>query len=215
MNRQPIPIKAETNLLLKCRRRCCICYGLDRDHRIKQGQIAHLDKNRDNNIIDNLAFLCLAHHDQFDSRTSQSKGFTKREVVEFRNELEDFITTNWNRKIIDPTFIKEDIFSGTYYRGDEFDSAELKITYLGDNLIHVKGSSFWGKTREYGPNIGQLDFVTDVRINKAQFSDKLHDNVYDLELIFLGNKMIVNESSFMGYFGMNVSFQGTYGKGCD
>ena len=212
MNRPPVPIKTETSVLLKCRRRCCICYGLERDHRIKQGQIAHLDKNRENNIIENLAFLCLAHHDQFDSRTSQSKGFTKSEVIRFKEELEDFINTNWNIKIIDHDFIKVDIFSGSYYRGDEFDSAELNVTYLGDNLIHVRGNSLWGKTREYGPNIGLLDFVTEIQINKAQFSDNLHDDLYDLVLIFMGNKLIAKESSFTGYFGMNVSFNGTYSK---
>jgi hypothetical protein len=65
--RQTIPQTTETQLLLNCRRRCCICYGLKRDSRIKQGQIAHLDHNRSNYDINNLAFLCLTHHDIYDS----------------------------------------------------------------------------------------------------------------------------------------------------
>jgi len=66
-------------VLTRSWRRCCICFGLNRDLDVKQGQIAHLDKNRDNHAIDNLAFLCLPHHDQYDSVTSQSKSFRPAE----------------------------------------------------------------------------------------------------------------------------------------
>lgn len=212
MNRQKIPQQTETKILLNCRRRCSLCFGLERDNRIKQGQIAHLDKNPNNNQLENLAFLCLSHHDMFDSRTSQSKGITKAEVIEFRNELETYISDNWNRQIIENNQIKFDIFTGSYYRGNEFESSELEVTFLGGNLIHVKGDSFWGKTSEYGPIIGQLDFVTELEINKAIFKDKLFDEEYSLELVFKGNKLTVIEEYVAGYFGMNVSFDGEYDK---
>jgi hypothetical protein len=64
-----------------------VCYGLNRDKTIRPGQIAHLDSNPSNNDEDNLVFLCLEHHDQYDSRTSQSKGLTESEVRHFRMEL--------------------------------------------------------------------------------------------------------------------------------
>lgn len=51
---------------------------------MKQGQIAHLDRDPQNDCLDNLAFLCLSHHDQYDTRTSQSKGWTIAEVVHYR-----------------------------------------------------------------------------------------------------------------------------------
>lgn len=54
---------------------------------MKKGQIAHLDGNRDNNKIQNLAFLCFDHHDEHDSRTSQSKGLLKVEIEKYRDEL--------------------------------------------------------------------------------------------------------------------------------
>ena len=79
--------KKDTEVLLKSRRRCCICYGLNRDTREKKGQIAHLNGNRGNNRLDNLAFLCLDHHDTYDSRTSQSKSLQFSEVKTYRNEL--------------------------------------------------------------------------------------------------------------------------------
>ncbi len=212
MNRQKIPSQTETKVLLNSRRRCCICFGLERDNRIKQGQIAHLDKNPNNNSIENLAFLCLAHHDNYDSKTSQSKGFTKNEVVTFRNELEDYINQNWNKPILEDNKIKVDIFTGKYYRGNDFESSELEITYLGGNLIHAKGDALWGKNREYGPNIGQLDFVVELDLNKARFTDKLFEEEYCLNLDFKGDKLIVEENYIVGYFGMNVSFGGEYYK---
>ncbi|MGX8009477.1 hypothetical protein ACVDG8_010930 [Mesorhizobium sp. ORM8.1] len=54
---------------------------------IKQGQISHLDRDSANPKEDNLAFLCLVHHDEYDSQTSQRKGFTITEVKSFREEL--------------------------------------------------------------------------------------------------------------------------------
>jgi hypothetical protein len=64
-----------------------LCFGLRGDLSEKRGQIAHLDRNSTNDALDNLAFLCLPHHDQYDSRTSQSKGFEIGEIKHYRNLL--------------------------------------------------------------------------------------------------------------------------------
>jgi hypothetical protein len=85
--RSPIPTKVIAEVTTASRRRCCICFGLEHDDRKKQGQIAHLDRDPSNHRLENLAFLCLDHHDQYDSRTSQSKGFTIDEVKRYRLEL--------------------------------------------------------------------------------------------------------------------------------
>jgi hypothetical protein len=60
---------------------------LHRDLAVKAGQIAHLDGDNSNSAADNLAFLCFEHHDQYDSKTSQSKNFTIKEVMAYRDEL--------------------------------------------------------------------------------------------------------------------------------
>jgi hypothetical protein len=72
-------------------RRCCLCFGLSGDFSQKRGQIAHLDKNPSNANPDNLVFLCLDHHDQYDSRTSQSKGITIHEIRYYRVLLYDAV----------------------------------------------------------------------------------------------------------------------------
>lgn len=210
MARPKIPQKTETELLLKCRRRCCVCYGLHRDNRIVQGQIAHLDHNPSNNDLTNLAFVCFAHHDQYDSQTSQSKKLTLEEVKAFKQELEDHIQDAWNRPIIDTDLITVDIFSGKYETGNEFASASLAVKYLGGGLIQVSGFALYGKTREFGPNIGELDFITEVQRNKAVYIDQLHDKQYKLELTFLGSKLLAAEDYVIGYFGHNARFEGTY-----
>ena len=64
---------------------------MSNDFKIKKGQIAHLDQNPENIELDNLSWLCFVHHDQYDSRTSQSKNFTINEAKQYREELYDFI----------------------------------------------------------------------------------------------------------------------------
>ena len=87
MGRKIVPKAVETEVLVASRRRCCLCFGLKSDLGEKRGQLAHLDHDRDNNTEGNLAYLCLEHHDRYDSRTSQSKNYTIGEVKRYRKEL--------------------------------------------------------------------------------------------------------------------------------
>lgn len=84
----------EVETLVSSKRRCCICFGLHRDSNEKKGQIAHLDHDRSNDALDNLAWLCLEHHDDYDSRTSQSKSLQIGEVKRYREELYRFVLSN-------------------------------------------------------------------------------------------------------------------------
>ncbi|MCI0565379.1 MAG: hypothetical protein MN733_43495, partial [Nitrososphaera sp.] len=43
--RRQFPKKVQTEVLLKSRRRCAYCYGLDGDTTQKEGQIAHIDRD--------------------------------------------------------------------------------------------------------------------------------------------------------------------------
>jgi len=77
----------EHEVLMKSKRRCCFCFGLQKDFAVKKGQIAHLDQDRTNDLFDNLVWMCLDHHDEFDSRTSQSRGLTERAATDYRDAL--------------------------------------------------------------------------------------------------------------------------------
>ena len=86
-SRKPIPKDTEKNVLLKSRRRCCLCFWYDGIDSVQKGQVAHLDQDNTNFAEDNLAFLCIPHHDDYDSITRQSKGLTEKEVKHWRDDL--------------------------------------------------------------------------------------------------------------------------------
>lgn len=85
--RKHTPATTESQVLTMSARRCCICFGLEADFTRKRGQITHLDHNPSNSDFDNLAWMCLNHHDEYDSRTSQSKGMKIDEAKKYRDIL--------------------------------------------------------------------------------------------------------------------------------
>ena len=87
MPRKPISEAVQTKILLKSRRRCCLCFWLSGEDEVKKGQLAHLDGDNENPGEENLVFLCLEDHDEFDSTPRLSKGLREREVQQWRNEL--------------------------------------------------------------------------------------------------------------------------------
>ncbi len=87
MARKPIPDAVQNAILLKSRRRCCLCFWLEGRDEVSKGQIAHLDQNNENNAEDNLCFLCLDHHDQYDGTTRLAKGLKESEVRSWRDQL--------------------------------------------------------------------------------------------------------------------------------
>lgn len=200
-----------SEILLESRRRCCICFGLNRNTSIRQGQIAHIDGNRNNNSKDNLAFLCFDHHDQLDSKTSQSKNFTSVEVKRFREELHSAITEAFSKPI---TFGEVEAVVGTsieghYLRTYGNDSAELKITLMQNGNYHVSGIALHGTDREYGPNIGELDFITAFE-NGLKFKDSNHRPPYQVSIKIENGSLVVEEENEFGYFGVGARFGGTY-----
>ncbi len=92
--RKRIAAAVETDVLTLSRRRCCACFFLEGDLLVKSGQIAHLDRNPANNELDNLAYLCLDHHDSYDTTRSQSKGITVGELKYYRTELYRILGTD-------------------------------------------------------------------------------------------------------------------------
>lgn len=96
MSRPAIPLEVQARILAESRRRCAVCFGLDNDLERKKGQIAHLDKNPANNTPENLAFLCFDHHDELDSTTRQSKGLSRLEVIQYREQLLVELERRWS-----------------------------------------------------------------------------------------------------------------------
>ncbi|MBC8064652.1 MAG: DUF2235 domain-containing protein, partial [Chlorobia bacterium] len=130
--RKKLDSRTETDVLVRSGRRCCLCFHLQGDGGVKNGQIAHLDKDRTNDADDNLAFLCLDHHSEYDSITSQNKGLTKPEVKVARSKLYAYIERGF------PTFIIS--LSGRYDQSKKgmVDAAVANLRQiLGDDNIHL------------------------------------------------------------------------------
>lgn len=77
----------ESAVLMASRRRCCLCVFLNTRDEVRKGQIAHLNRDRSDSRFENLVFLCLEHHDEYDGRPSQSKGYSPEEVRNYRDRL--------------------------------------------------------------------------------------------------------------------------------
>jgi hypothetical protein len=95
--RKPILPEVQRAVLTKSRRRCALCFHLEQDIGLKKGQVAHLDRRRSNNDEDNLAWLCLDHHSEYDSTTSQHKNYTIDEVKQARQALYGWVKRGMRR----------------------------------------------------------------------------------------------------------------------
>lgn len=141
--RTTIPQGVVAEVLTASRRRCCVCFALRSDDTEKRGQIAHLDHNRSNGTKDNLAFLCLEHHDQYDSRTSQSKGMTLVEVKRYRTLLHERLKSP---------------FTASYSAGS-VSKDSLLLTPARIHLLRSKTEAL-----DYAPRAAQVRFtVTNLR----------------------------------------------------
>ena len=83
--RKKIPKEIEGEVIYRTDYKCCVCQdGTRGDH------IHHIDENRNNNKIENLAFLCFPHHDEA-SKRSLSKKLPARAIKKFRDSWYDEI----------------------------------------------------------------------------------------------------------------------------
>lgn len=92
MSRKSVPVATQIQLLVSSRRRCCLCFGLDSDDTQKKGQIAHVDRDSSNAELDNLAFLCMPHHDEYDSIPRQTKAILPGELKHYRSKLYEHLS---------------------------------------------------------------------------------------------------------------------------
>lgn len=91
--RKSFPDSVQIAVLTKCKRRCALCFGLDNDDKEKRGQLVHVDRDGDNINEDNAAFLCIPHHDLYDSTSRQAKGYMPGELKQHRETLLVYVLT--------------------------------------------------------------------------------------------------------------------------
>src|ERR1700676_586218 len=90
-SRTRVPQDIVDQVLIQCRRRCSLCFGLDGRAGVREGEIAHADRDNANNALANLVWLCLRHHNAYDRQARQSRGFTKQELLAHRAALVEYL----------------------------------------------------------------------------------------------------------------------------
>ncbi len=85
--RKKIPDAVRDEVLKRCRRQCCMCFGLNRKSDVTDGQIAHLDRDPSNVEIENLVYLCLECHKIYDRQSNRAIGYKPGEIQHYRDQL--------------------------------------------------------------------------------------------------------------------------------
>jgi hypothetical protein len=79
--RKPIPKDVASQILLANRHACCICQSF-------QVQLHHIDEDPANNDPENIAALCLPHHDQASMQIGLSKKIRPEEIRRYKADWE-------------------------------------------------------------------------------------------------------------------------------
>lgn len=176
-----------------------------------RGQIAHVDRDAANNDPDNLAFLCLLHHDMYDSRSLQSKGMTPAELRSYRDELRSVMDRAFTQPVTvgaKAVRMPGDV-SGRYAWRRENDEAELQIEQL-DGVVKVFGIALHGTSWQQGPHTGDLEFDAPLIGNRIVYQESQSLGGYTIELVFSDQTIRATEANSFGRFGVGVSFAGTF-----
>lgn len=135
--RKALPPDVTTRILVDSARRCALCFGLEHDLAIKAGQIAHSDHDPSNNRESNLVYLCLRHHDQYDSKTRLSKGITRPELLEYKGRL---LAAVAKRRLLEPgQFDIENITQNAVVQFSAFSKSLASLAVSANDWIPLSG----------------------------------------------------------------------------
>lgn len=169
MPRAQITNQVSIEVALLGRRRCALCFGLNADQSVKSGQLAHIDRDSSRSTANDLAWLCLDHHDQYDSRASQSRGFSPGELRAYRDELYAIIATSRATLVADashPAFTPEAFAVASYFVVNSVDG------------------------RQWDPQISLQDLATALAMTNSAVVTAVED-LSDLGLVGTDGSMVI------------------------
>jgi hypothetical protein len=85
--RAHIPDDIEYEVVMRCKRHCCMCYGLDGLLKAADGQLAHLGRDPSKVEVDDLAYLCLECHKKYDTKNNRVLSYKPTEIRGYRTLL--------------------------------------------------------------------------------------------------------------------------------
>lgn len=177
-----------------------MCFGLEQDRFIKKGQIAHLDQDSSNDSLENLVYLCFDHHDEFDSKTSQAKGLTKGEILQYKKMLLLSVGKFRANAVKDGSPLAGKWESWEGYRS-------ISIADVGAQIYRIEGVAIDNPEKE-APNIGSFDIVCAGGVDQIRVQDQTGVRI---DIRAQGPyKISVEDHSVSGTFGNSVHFEGEY-----
>lgn len=181
MTRKFIPPVVQADVVIKSKRRCALCVFLDGNNSERLGQIAHLNGNNSDNRFENLVWLCLEHHDKFDSTTSQTKNYTQIEIKSYRDMLyQKYAACEYTSE--DVALIREYLRQYSYvftYVFHEYDELAFKIDHhVMDSLAEIRDFWYTNALRSFNSSVREIqDHIAN---NIAGILSIYEINMYDL-----------------------------------
>ncbi|WP_139334172.1 MULTISPECIES: hypothetical protein [Acidiphilium] len=187
--RKTIPSATELYVLDQSRYRCALCFRLNGNLNEKRGQIVHLDHDRANCVEDNLAFLCLDHHSQYDSRTSQHRNYTPQIIKKARAKLYQAIADGHHT-------------SNSYPRSTVRETDRVMFSELVDMMNRSRTADFlrrtcFGSQSFHWRELDEID-------NYLQCTNGAEHEFIDLDLETLRQRFIAEYDTFRSLLAENT-----------
>lgn len=192
--RKKIPDSVQAQILIESKRRCCLCFHFSKDLEIKTGQIAHLNKKNHDHRVENLAFLCFKHHDDYDSTRSQSKGITRLEVIHAKQSLIEELSSISQQSIKITISVEGDFHSLTSSEREQLlSNAISKVEMKGEVVvvdiepgsikytIRISGEDALNLLKSYnshllaGSGIKNISIAPEIKEKGLRFFDQYND----------------------------------------
>jgi len=141
--RTSVPTEIAQRVLILSKRRCSLCDGLEGDQTVKEGQFAHIDRNPENSQEENLVYLCLKHHNLYDTTYRQSKRFTPDEIKHYKKTLYRSLGTapaQWEL-LIEGSLVEFDskrIDLVMHTLGELLDGCEVRLKHVVEGSIVLR-----------------------------------------------------------------------------
>lgn len=188
MARKNVAPGIQADVVTLSKRRCALCFGINNDLSERPGQIAHLNKNNADARFENLAWLCIEHHDKFDSITRQTKNYTEIEVRRYRDELYRHFKAN--------EYAPAELIGVRNYLTEYGPLFQYLFTQYDELAfaVHWKMMDAFGAMRDSWPTSHLRSFNSDIR----SLQDRITARVYDLLGIY--------ETNMYDLVGSNIKF---------
>lgn len=151
-----------------------MCWGLDRKaDKTLQGQIAHVDRDSSNSSPQNGAYLCLPHHDTYDSTPSQSCKVREAELRTWQGEVMKYVSESRERGVAPNASIRR-----TRTRGVSLDVYDRRLPIYSRTMDFIRQMCQGPQDKDSQRDLFQ--FAADTELALFLYDDKIAEYLVTL-----------------------------------